>query len=59
MSEPRDESADTSAQELSATLTPFDTDVEGALRPQNLAEFIGQETVREQLDLVLTAATRR
>lgn len=45
--------------ELSASLTPFDTDVEGALRPRSLGEFIGQETVREQLDLVLTAATRR
>ena len=45
--------------ELSASATPFDTDVEGALRPRSLGEFIGQETVREQLDLVLTAATRR
>ncbi|MDO8392768.1 MAG: AAA family ATPase, partial [Dietzia sp.] len=45
--------------ELSAASTPFDSDVEGALRPRNLGEFIGQETVREQLELVLTAATRR
>ena len=45
--------------ELAATQTPFDTDVEGALRPRDLGEFIGQEKVREQLDLVLTAATRR
>ena len=29
--------------ELSASLTPFDTDVEGALRPRSLGEFIGQE----------------
>ncbi|MFL0578367.1 Holliday junction branch migration DNA helicase RuvB [Dietzia sp. 179-F 9C3 NHS] len=45
--------------ELSAALTPFDSDVEGALRPRALDDFIGQETVREQLHLVLTAATRR
>ena len=45
--------------ELSASVTPFDSDVEGALRPRDLGDFIGQETVREQLDLVLTAATRR
>ncbi len=36
-----------------------DGDVEGALRPTSLAEFIGQDRVRAQLDLVLTAARRR
>jgi Holliday junction DNA helicase RuvB len=36
-----------------------DTDVEGALRPADLAEFIGQERVRAQLGLVLTAAKQR
>ncbi|OPC80175.1 Holliday junction branch migration DNA helicase RuvB [Embleya scabrispora] len=33
--------------------------VEAALRPKNLDEFIGQERVREQLSLVLTAALGR
>jgi Holliday junction DNA helicase RuvB len=33
--------------------------VEAALRPRRLAEFIGQERVREQLSLVLEAARRR
>jgi holliday junction DNA helicase RuvB len=33
--------------------------VEAALRPRRLAEFIGQERVREQLSLVLEAALRR
>ncbi|MGH8970885.1 MAG: AAA family ATPase, partial [Actinomycetes bacterium] len=33
--------------------------VESALRPRSLAEFIGQERVREQLGLVLTAARQR
>ena len=40
---------------------PFDDDtvVEAALRPKQLAEFVGQERVREQLSLVLDAARRR
>lgn len=33
-----------------------DQAVEAALRPKDLDEFIGQEKVREQLDLVLRAA---
>lgn len=36
-----------------------DVDIEGALRPTTLGEFIGQERVRAQLSLVLTAATQR
>lgn len=36
-----------------------DTAVEAALRPKDLDEFVGQETVREQLDLVLKAALAR
>lgn len=36
-----------------------DVDIEGALRPTSLGEFIGQERVRAQLSLVLTAATQR
>jgi holliday junction DNA helicase RuvB len=40
---------------------PVDDDsvVEAALRPKRLAEFIGQERVREQLSLVLDAARQR
>lgn len=53
------EGVESGESELAATLTPFDSDVEGALRPRDLTDFIGQETVREQLGLVLTAATRR
>ncbi len=33
--------------------------VEAALRPKRLAEFVGQERVREQLSLVLESAKRR
>lgn len=36
-----------------------DVDIEGALRPNSLGEFIGQERVRAQLSLVLTAAAQR
>jgi holliday junction DNA helicase RuvB len=34
-------------------------DIEGALRPKNLQEFVGQARVREQLSLVLEGAMRR
>ncbi|MBX9387167.1 Holliday junction branch migration DNA helicase RuvB [Streptomonospora nanhaiensis] len=33
--------------------------IEGALRPKRLADFVGQERVREQLSLVLRGAQRR
>ncbi len=36
-----------------------DLAVEAALRPRDLAEFVGQSRVREQLDLVLRAARAR
>jgi holliday junction DNA helicase RuvB len=34
-------------------------EIEGALRPKNLGEFVGQARVREQLSLVLEGAMRR
>jgi Holliday junction DNA helicase RuvB len=36
-----------------------DRDIEGALRPTRLADFVGQARVREQLSLVLEGAMRR
>lgn len=36
-----------------------DVEVEGALRPTSLAEFIGQDRVKAQLGLVLEASNRR
>src|SRR3982750_3309881 len=36
-----------------------DRDVEGTLRPRKLDEFVGQQRVREQLELVLHGAMRR
>ncbi len=38
---------------------PGEAAVDSALRPTSLAEFVGQPRVRDQLDLVLTAARRR
>ncbi|MDY5131719.1 Holliday junction branch migration DNA helicase RuvB, partial [Actinotignum timonense] len=32
---------------------------EAALRPRQLSEFVGQDTVRDQLSLVLQAAVQR
>lgn len=36
-----------------------DSTAEGALRPKDLQEFIGQERVRQQIDVLLTAAKHR
>jgi Holliday junction DNA helicase RuvB len=50
-----DEEEDT----LSPVARPSESDVESTLRPRNLAEFVGQARVREQLSLVLEGAKRR
>jgi holliday junction DNA helicase RuvB len=42
-----------------AVLAPEDDDLEGSLRPRSLAEFVGQERVKEQLAIALEAAKRR
>jgi holliday junction DNA helicase RuvB len=44
---------------LSPVAGATDNDVESTLRPHNLAEFVGQARVREQLSLVLEGAKRR
>jgi Holliday junction DNA helicase RuvB len=44
---------------LSPLVIPTERDVEGTLRPKDLHEFVGQEKVREQLELVLQGAMRR
>jgi Holliday junction DNA helicase RuvB len=59
-----DGTADDGSYDLTARVVAADADVderavEGALRPTRLAELIGQARVRDQLDLVLQAATRR
>ena len=44
---------------ISSTSALDDSSVEGALRPKDLQEFIGQERVRQQIDVLLTAAKHR
>lgn len=44
---------------LAAAADPADAELEATLRPRQLAEFIGQARVREQLELVLEGARRR
>jgi Holliday junction DNA helicase RuvB len=51
--------SDSAERLVGATADGEDTAVEAALRPKDLAEFVGQSKVREQLDLVLRAARAR
>ncbi len=54
-----DGSIDATARIVDAGGEADERQVEAALRPRRLAEFPGQPRVRDQLDLVLTAARRR
>ena len=47
------------ARVTTAVLAPEDDEVEGTLRPRRLAEFVGQERIKEQLSIVLEAAKGR
>ncbi|MDD2858249.1 MAG: Holliday junction branch migration DNA helicase RuvB [Candidatus Nanopelagicales bacterium] len=44
---------------VDADLTPEEIAIEGALRPRQLSDFVGQARVKSQLGLVLEAARRR
>ncbi len=44
---------------IESTLVKEDLIFEVPLRPQSLAEFIGQEAVRERLDVIIGAAKMR
>jgi Holliday junction DNA helicase RuvB len=44
---------------ISAAAGLDESSAEGALRPKDLQEFIGQERVRQQIDVLLTAAKHR
>jgi Holliday junction DNA helicase RuvB len=46
-------------EELSPYAVPAERDLETSLRPADLSEFVGQQRVREQLELVLHGAMRR
>lgn len=44
---------------VDAALTPDEVAIEGALRPKQLSDFVGQDRVKQQLGLVLEAANLR
>ena len=48
-----------STQFLAPDVRPEDDEVERSLRPRSLDEFVGQERVKEQLDVALQAARAR
>jgi len=49
----------TSTQFLAPAVAPEEEDLEQSLRPRRLAEFVGQERIKEQLAIVLDAAKGR
>ena len=44
---------------ISPTITREDELLEASIRPKKLAEYLGQQTVREQLSIYIEAARRR
>jgi Holliday junction DNA helicase RuvB len=56
---PGEQAQDAADRLVSPLVGPDERDIEGALRPRRLAEFVGQGRVREQLSLVLEGAMRR
>lgn len=44
---------------ISATLREEDTDIETCLRPRRLSEYIGQDKVKETIDIFIKAALQR
>ncbi|MCM1544285.1 MAG: Holliday junction branch migration DNA helicase RuvB [Ruminococcus sp.] len=44
---------------ISAEYTPLDSDIETSLRPKVLSDYIGQEKVKENLDIYIQAAVKR
>ena len=59
MSNDKDFNSDLGLEIIRLEVSDEDRQVEGALRPKNLEEFVGQHRVREQLDLILRAAQQR
>lgn len=45
--------------QISPNLPTDDTDIERALRPKRLAEFVGQQNIKDNLIVFMTAAQRR
>src|SRR3989449_8466769 len=48
-----------STQFLAPAVVPEEEDLEQSLRPRRLAEFVGQERIKDQLAIALEAAKRR
>src|SRR6188474_2148900 len=48
-----------STQFLAPVVAPEEEDLEQSLRPRRLAEFVGQERIKDQLAIALTAAKAR
>jgi Holliday junction DNA helicase RuvB len=44
---------------IAASADREDEQIEASIRPQRLAEYLGQETVREQMSIYIEAARRR
>ena len=44
---------------LAPTLRPEEDELDRSLRPRSLADFVGQERVKEQLAIALEAISRR
>ena len=59
MSSDKDFGTDLGLEIIRLEVSDEDRQIEGALRPKNLEEFVGQHRVREQLDLILRAAQQR
>ena len=51
--------SETETQFLAPALREEEDDFDRTLRPRRLDEFVGQERVKEQLDVALTAAKTR
>ena len=48
-----------STQFLAPVVAPEEEDLEQSLRPRRLAEFVGQERIKDQLSIALSAAKAR
>jgi Holliday junction DNA helicase RuvB len=44
---------------VSPTASPHDVAIERSVRPKRLDEFVGQQVVREQMEIFIQAAARR
>jgi Holliday junction DNA helicase RuvB len=51
--------SEAAAQFLAPELRPEEDELDGSLRPRRLDEFVGQERIKEQLGIALTAAKAR